>query len=345
MLGDLETTRTVKISDETIVRQQLETVRKKLPSTTGKSKSKGKGAREVLSEDARIQEDLARNCEKVFEEIAGFHQLANKARELAQSRQKQLSHSKEQPAIELTGDDWKRIRELLASDAKLSKRAKKKLLTPGKLVDYLAKLTFTPTQSGQSERLDSFLHTLGLEEIDVAGDHFCLFNAIMRWLQVNPDTVQHINRRLTGEKLFTLLIPKGVQLGRMFPNHPEMNGIAASFTVSGANYQAWGTDSMVQYLIAPWLNIPILVLSMDAIHQEGIINGVLYDQYGNANIVDENEIAESLIHDTMTLIHGGNHWHLALPSAPSHSGNRANRTDDLHCRGYTEPSCQNFQQQ
>ena len=237
--------------------------------------------------------------------------------------------------------DWKKIRKLMTSDNPLGKKLQEKLLISDKLRNYLSSFTLTLTQPERSEKLDNFLHTLELEEVDILGDHFCLFNAIMRWLQVHPEIAPDVDRAMTGRELFTMLAPKGVQLGQIFPQHLEMQAIARAFTETGANYRAWGTASMVQHLIAPWLDIPVLVLSESDVYQAGAVNGVLYE-LGDALPLFQGEIENIMTSNTMVLIHRQNHWQVAIPSAALIAYNTERQTDNSQCPA---SSCQSFQQQ
>ena len=346
IIKNLITTGATRISEETITRKKLETARKKMSSSgqkKGKGVKRGKGIKDEQREDISIQDNLNTHYERLSKELGHFEQVASMAKALLDSWKSPQPRFGEQPAIKLSEKDWQAIRELLASDVRLSRNMRKKLLTPNKLDNYLSSLTFIMTRPEQSERLDNFLRTLNLEEVDIAADHFCLFNAIMRWLQEHPDIAPEVDREMTGRQLFTMLAPKGIQLERAFPDNVEMQRIASAFTETGANYRAWGTDSMVHYLIAPWLNIPILVLATDVAREGGTVNGVLYDS-GDSDPIYEDQIASFMTNDTMVLIHRQNHWQVALPSTGSRY-NRESHTGNLHCTGYPEPSCQSFQSQ
>ncbi|UYM18317.1 coiled-coil domain-containing protein [Endozoicomonas euniceicola] len=346
IIKNLITTGATRISEETITRKKLETARKKMSSSgqkKGKGVKRGKGIKDEQREDISIQDNLNTHYERLSKELGHFEQVASMAKALLDSWKSPQPRFGEQPAIKLSEKDWQAIRELLASDVRLSRNMRKKLLNPNKLDNYLSSLTFIMTRSEHSDKLDNFLRTLNLEEVDIAADHFCLFNAIMRWLQEHPDIAPEVDREMTGRQLFTMLAPKGIQLERAFPDNVEMQRIASAFTETGANYRAWGTDSMVHYLIAPWLNIPVLVLATDAAREGGAVNGVLYDS-GDIDPIYEDQIASFMTNDTMVLIHRQNHWQVALPSTGSRY-NRESHTGNLHCTGYTEPSCQSFQSQ
>ncbi|MGI9277868.1 MAG: hypothetical protein ACR2PT_23850, partial [Endozoicomonas sp.] len=306
-------------SEEARTRGKLKSVQKKITSAGVVKKTGKKTTAAVEKDDDLSQANFDSHYQRLSAAMGTFNQAVAQAKKLEKSWHKFSSQESQKETEKLSPGGWGKIRGFITSpEKKLSKNAVKKLVTRGRLERFLANLgSWRKAEPAENDILASFLASMGLQIVDVEANHFCMFNAIVLWLQNHPDIALQVNNPASGQDLFLMLAPMGIQLGQLFPGNVEMNAMAAAFTVNCPNSQMWGTDEMLHALVSPLLGIHILVFSVDQINEQGEIIATLYDDSGSINHVTAADISHVLTENTMVLVHAGNHWQVVLPTSHS----------------------------
>ncbi|MET4694633.1 hypothetical protein [Endozoicomonas lisbonensis] len=172
----------------------------------------------------------------------------------------------------------------------------------------------------------------GYEVVNVPYNHWCMFEAIERWLNLLSERDNSVNNPGEGFELFYRLAHRAKMMANYDPDDEELNQIAATFLVDGPGQQAWGTTEILHRLIAPVLNLSTLVLAVDFSEESPVLTGTLYSD----NVISQvaPEVIGSTINwnNTITLLHINNHWQAVLPVAgfvePAPTGGNATDTTE-----------------
>ncbi|AMO57574.1 hypothetical protein GZ77_14575 [Endozoicomonas montiporae] len=217
---------------------------------------------------------------------------------------------------EIVSQFYKENRQLTFK--KLGNKLKRSMIRPSNIQSLLEQLNGLslashPAQPISYSRLNEFLSPRNRAIVDVEADHLCLFNAIALWLNEHRDATSAFANINSGQELFLALAPFAMQLAAMHPDNIDLNAIAAAFHVNRPNVQLWGTTDMLHTLIAPILQVPVMVFDNAAIAAGSPIIATLVDPSGSQHHVQQQDIFNVMTRDTMILVHDTNHWMTVLP--------------------------------
>lgn len=206
---------------------------------------------------------------------------------------------------------------------KLRKKHQKIVIKPSNIQSLINRLSQLTLDSDDSKplpyyRLNQFLAPANMAIEDVEADHFCLFNAIYLWLSHHREATSAFPNVHNGQALFLALAPYAIELAASHPQNRELNAIAAAFHVDKPNIQLWGTSDMLYALIAPILQVPVLVLNNAQIEAGLPVTATLIDASGSQQNVDQEDIFNVMTRNTMVLVHNANHWMTVLPVSEYH---------------------------
>ncbi|MCW7552482.1 hypothetical protein NX722_07450 [Endozoicomonas gorgoniicola] len=196
------------------------------------------------------------------------------------------------------------------------------------------------SQSQLSELLNSG-GIRGYRVFNVPYNNWCMFDALERWLNLLSERDSSVNNPNEGFELFYRLAHRAKMMANYEPDDPELNQIAATFHVDGPGRQAWGTTEILHRLIAPVLNLNILVLGVDFSEGYPILTSAMYSRDAITPVPPEERDSAINEPDTIALLHINNHWQAVLPVArpaePASTGGNATATDSEQVPPVQEP--------
>ncbi|UYM15778.1 hypothetical protein [Endozoicomonas euniceicola] len=306
--------------EEKKVLQQLSYLQEKVTSqpVRGNGKRKGKKKRQTTQKEnpdtevqaLTIEAELEKlktgeaACQQELYDVLGkFSGNAEKAREIKRNRKQKAQHS-ETPAPEAPASGGS------------------ELSSPAGLHHYL--------EQSQLNELLSSSGIIGFNAVDVPSNHWCMFEALERWLNLFPDRDSLVNNPTEGSELFYALGNRAKLMADENQDDQMLNQIAATFHVDAPGPQAWGTDEMLHRLIAPVLNLNILVLAVDFSEGHPVLTSVMYTRDAITPVPPEERNSAINRSDTIALLHINNHWQAVLPAAgfvqPASTGSNATDT-------------------
>ena len=299
----------------------------------GKRKGKGKKKRQTTQKEnpdttLDIEAELEKlktgeaACQQELYDVLGkFSENAKKAREIKHNRKQKAQHSAS-PAPEAAASGGS------------------KLSSPAGLHHYL--------EQSQLNELLSSSGIRGFNAVDVPSNHWCMFEALERWLNLFPDRDNLVNNPTEGSELFYALGSRAKLMADENPDDQMLNQIAATFHVDAPGLQAWGTDEMLHRLIAPVLNLNILVLAVDFSEGRPVLTSAMYTSDAITPVPPEERNSAINRSDTIALLHINNHWQAVLPVAgfvqpASTGGNTTEPTENEPIPLVGEPGLQGLE--
>ena len=201
------------------------------------------------------------------------------------------------------------------------------------------------------DQLNELLYSSGIrgyEVVNVPYNNWCMFDAIERWLNLLPERDNSVNNPGQGFELFYSLAPRAKLMAEYDPDDPELNQIAATFLVDGPGRQAWGTTEILHRLIAPVLNLNILVLGVDFSEGHPVLTSAMYSRDAITPVPPEERDSAINGPDTIAILHINNHWQAVLPAAgpavpASTGGNVTDTTENVQLPPIEEPGLQGLE--
>ena len=327
--------------EEKKVLEQLSHLQEKVTSQPikGKGKGKGNGKRKGKKKRQTTQKenpdttlDLEAELEKLktgeaacqqelYDVLGKFSENAKKAREIKHKRKQKAQHSAS-PAPEAPASGGSEFS------------------SPAGLHHY--------PEQGQLNELLSSSGIRGFNAVDVPSNHWCMFEALERWLNLFPDRDNLVNNPTEGSELFYTLGSRAKLMADENPDDQMLNQIAATFHVNAPGPQAWGTDEMLHRLIAPVLNLNILVLAVDFSEGRPVLTSAMYTSDAITPVPPEERNSAINRSDTIALLHINNHWQAVLPVAgfvqpASTGGNTTEPTENEPIPRVAEPGLQGLE--
>ncbi|UYM15777.1 hypothetical protein [Endozoicomonas euniceicola] len=288
--------------EEQKVLDQLSHLQEKVTSQPIKGKGKGKKKRkrqttqkenpdttlDIEAELEKLKTGGAACQQELYDVLGKFSESAEKAREIKRNRKQKAQHS-ETPAPEAPASGGS------------------ELSSPAGLHHYL--------EQSQLNELLSSSGIIGFNAVDVPSNHWCMFEALERWLNLFPDRDDLVNNPTEGSELFYALGSRAKLMADENQDDQMLNQIAATFHVDAPGPQAWGTDEMLHRLIAPVLNLNILVLAVDFSEDRPVLTSAMYTRDAITPVPPEERNSAINRSDTIALLHINNHWQAVLPAA------------------------------
>ncbi len=163
-------------------------------------------------------------------------------------------------------------------------------------------------------QLEFYMQSVQLRIIDVPRDDYCMYHAVSHWMNHHRLGLNGAPPQ-SGKQLFAQLRPIAIQFADQSEQNAELNEIVAAFSAGSRGRQIWGTDNMLRYLVAPVLEVSILMFTPLLTNEDGGFSATLYHQDGDMSSIPLDAIPEFLSQtpNVLMLLHHIDHWQLVMP--------------------------------